>query len=131
MKAKIKVTIEYLSDAGVSLWTKPANDLIVGVADIVEANEGTTINLAPADSLVEVAITPVNGADLLYVLTTETIDLRLNANNAVVNTIVADRLDSTDSKYGLYLTTCSGITSLFLTNGGTSAAKVTLMYFGK
>lgn len=131
MKVKLKVSLEYLTDSNVSQWVKPKNDLVIGVSNITEANEGTTVSLAPAASNVKIDITPVNGADLLYLLTTETITVRLNANDAVVNTVVADRLDSSDSKYGIYLTTCSGITSLYLSNGGSTAAQVTLMYFGK
>lgn len=131
MKAKVKVSIEYLTDSDVSQWVKPKTDLIVGVADITEANEGTTISLAPAADDVPVTITPVNGADLLYILTTENITVKFNADTNDTHTIVADRLDSSSSKYGIYLSTCSGITSLYLSNAGATAATVTLMYFGK
>jgi len=131
MKAKVKVSIEYLTDSDVSQWVKPKTDLVIGVADITEANEGTTVSIAPAADDIKIDVTPVNGADLLYILTTENITVKFNADTNDANLIVADRLDSSSNKYGIFLATCSGITSIYLSNSGSTAAIVNLMYFGK
>mgnify|MGYP001389483932 FL=1 len=98
MKAKVKVSIEYLTDSDVSQWVKPKTDLVIGVADITEANEGTTVSIAPAADDIKIDVTPVNGADLLYILTTENITVKFNADTNDANLIVADRLDSSSNK---------------------------------
>lgn len=130
MTAKLKISLDLYTDSGDLLWHEPKFDTVIGIPDILEYNMGTEIKLAPAATAVNFDITPINQASFIYVLTNETITFTVGVGDEVT-TIVADRIDSGDNKYGVFCMTSSGVSKLVFANPGASTATVRILTLSK
>lgn len=130
MTGKLKITLDLYTDGGDLLWHEPKFDTVIGIPDISEYNMGTEIKLVGGATAVDFDISPIDQASFIYVLTNETITFKVGAGTEVT-TIVADRIDSGDNKFGVFCMTSSGVSKLVFANPGTNTATVRILTLSK
>ena len=127
MKANISYLIKLIGDDNNTKVLEPEQPFIIGKDNLTEQGRMEFDLLASADD-VEQAFNQVDAANVLLIVTTEDIGVKLNANTADEILIVADKL-SGNTKYGIMLGTFAEITKVFLTNKSTtSVAKIKMLY---
>ena len=128
MTAKIylKMVVE---DGDTVKSINPNSDKVISVGSLGEGSAETTINVAGSATNVALTIAPVDGADILYIETDQTITIKKQSSSGEVWTIQANRIDSTYDKKGFLFMTTNGVTSLYFSNAGTDTAHVKIIYY--
>lgn len=127
MKAEITYKIRLFDDSDNLLSTEPKTDDVIEKTLAGEFASPIKIKVAPGATNLAQSLANVDYADLLVIETSETISVKLNANDAPAIIIKADKISGT-KKRGILLLTTEDVETLFISNGTQNVAEVAMIF---
>lgn len=125
MKIEITYTLRLSEDSGEIIFIEPQKTFAIGKQSLTEYSNDLIKVPAGSDDL-EYNLGLVNNANVLFILTDQSISFKKNTNTGEAAPIVADKI-SGDKLYGIHLSTTSGVTSLYFSNTGDQTANVKII----
>lgn len=125
-----KIYLKMVIEDGTTVKSiNPNSDKVITVGSLGEGSSETIINVPGSADDLELNIAPVDGANILYIETDQTITIKKQSDAGEVWTIAANRIDSTYDKKGFLFMTTTGVTSLYFSNAGSDTAHVKIIYY--